>query len=134
MITIPGGVTSIETSAFSGCSSLTGIVISNGVTSIGEGAFSGCSSLTDVNSVTSIGSSAFNGCSSLSSVSIPESVAHIGANVFENTPWLEEQFSQNGGLAIVNRIVIDADETISGNIIVPDNVTRIEALFMDVKV
>ena len=130
MITIPGGVTSIETSAFSGCSSLTGIVISNGVTSIGEGAFSGCSSLTDVkipNSVTSIGSSAFNGCSSLSSVSIPESVAHIGANVFENTPWLEEQFSQNGGLAIVNRIVIDADETISGNIIVPDNVTRIEA-------
>ncbi len=44
------------------------VVISSGVTSIGSSAFRGCSSLTSIaipNSVTSIGSSAFYGCSSL---------------------------------------------------------------------
>ena len=44
------------------------VVISNGVTSIGSSAFSGCSGLTSVSipsSVTSIGSSAFSGCSGL---------------------------------------------------------------------
>ncbi|MBQ1864691.1 MAG: leucine-rich repeat protein, partial [Thermoguttaceae bacterium] len=38
--TIPPGVTSIGNSAFSGCSSLSSLVIPNSVTSIGDGAFS----------------------------------------------------------------------------------------------
>ena len=55
-------------SAFSGCSSLTSIVIPNSVTSIESDVFSGCSSLTSIvipDSVTSIAVSAFSGCSSL---------------------------------------------------------------------
>ena len=74
-------VTSIGSSAFFGCSSLTSLAIPNSVTSIGSGAFSRCSGLTSLaipNSVTSIGSSAFSYCTSLTSVTIPNSVTCIG--------------------------------------------------------
>ena len=71
---VPSYVTSIGSSAFSGCSGLTSVVIPDSVTSIGDSAFSGCSGLTSVtipDSVTSIGVSAFYGCSSLESITIP---------------------------------------------------------------
>ena len=84
-LTIPNSVTDIGSSAFSGCSSLTSVIIGNSVTEIGGYAFSGCSSLTSLtipNSVTDIGSSAFSGCSSLTSVTIGNSVTTIGSGAF----------------------------------------------------
>ncbi len=68
---IPGSVTNIAESAFSGCNGLTGITIPASVTSIGDAAFSGCRGLTGITipaSVTSIGNMAFDGCPSLSNV------------------------------------------------------------------
>ena len=70
-VTIPNSVTSIGSSAFSGCSGLTSVTIPNSVTSIGEAAFRYCSGLTSVtigNSVTSIEYLAFYGCSKLQDV------------------------------------------------------------------
>ena len=67
-------VTSIGSSAFSGCSRLTNITIPDSITSIGSSAFSGCSSLTNItvpDSVTSIGKAAFSGCSGLTSITLP---------------------------------------------------------------
>ena len=84
-ITIPDGVTSIGSRAFSDCSSLTSITIPEGVTSIGDSAFWYCSSLTSItipDGVTSIGNSAFSGCSSLTSITIPDGVTSIGDYTF----------------------------------------------------
>ncbi len=61
-LTIPNGVTSIESSAFEGCDSLTGIAFPEGLSSIGP--------------------EAFQGCSSLDSITIPKSVSSIGEKAF----------------------------------------------------
>jgi uncharacterized ParB-like nuclease family protein len=71
--TIPSGITSIETSAFSDCNNLTSVTIPNSVTSIGDEAFINCNSLTSVTipgSVTSIGYGTFTGSNSLMDITV----------------------------------------------------------------
>ncbi len=85
-ITIPDSVTSIGSSAFRGCYSLTSITIPEGVTSIGDYTFYDCYSLTSITipeGVTSIGQGAFSGCKSLTSITIPDSVTSIGYSAFQ---------------------------------------------------
>ena len=86
-ITIPHGVTSIGSSAFYYCYSLSSITIPHGVTSIGNSAFYYCSSLSSItipDSVKSKNGSAFYSCYSLSSITIPDSVTSIDSNMFYN--------------------------------------------------
>ena len=130
-ITIPstlGGnsVTSIGSSAFSGCSGLTSVTIPNSVTSIGYNAFDGCSGLTSVtipNSVTSIGDAAFFNCSGLTSITIPDSVTSIGSNAFSGCSGLTS-------ITIPNRVTSIGSSAFSGcsgltSITIPDSVTSI---------
>ena len=93
-----GSVTSIGSSAFSGCSGLTSITIPNSMTSIGSYAFSGCSGLTSItipDSVTSIGYYAFYGCSSLLSVTIGNGVTSIGNYAFDGCYKLVEVYNKS---------------------------------------
>ena len=90
-VVIPQGVTSIGTQAFHYCPSLSSVVIPQGVTKIDNNAFYYCYSLSSVvipQSVTSIGISAFSSCVSLSSVVIPQGVTSISSGVFSNCPSL----------------------------------------------
>ena len=82
---LPSCITSIYSSAFSGCTSLTSVVIGENVDDIGDGAFQYCTSLTSVvigENVDDIGNGAFYGCTSLTSVVIGENVEEIGDYAF----------------------------------------------------
>ena len=89
----PDVLTIIPSRAFSGCRSLTSIMIPHSVTTIRSGAFSGCHNLRSItipDSVTTIRSGAFSGCRSLSFVTIPNSLIFIGNYVFSDCHRLTE--------------------------------------------
>lgn len=90
-VTIPDGVTSIESEAFRDFGGIETVTIPNGVEDIGALAFYYCSGLKSVTiptSVTNIGHEAFAACSRLESVTIPSSVTSLGENAFSRCPKL----------------------------------------------
>ena len=102
-ITIPEGVTNIGISAFEDCTSLTSITIPEGVTSIRDDTFYNCTSLTSItlpNSLTSIGEYAFRGCTSLTSITLPNSLTSIGEYAFSGCYALAIVYN-NSNLKIV---------------------------------
>jgi len=112
------------------------VIINDGVTSVGSAAFFECENLSKVvlpDSMVSIGYASF-ARSGLEEINIPASVKECcvstvdevtsGIIAFDDTPWLEVQREKNP-LVIVNNIVIDARKC-EGDIIIPDNVERID--------
>lgn len=89
-ITIPDGVTSIGSYAFSNCINLKSIEIPSSVTSINQFAFYNCSTLESVgipSSVRSIGSYAFSSCTLLASVTCKAITPPIlGTSAFSSVP------------------------------------------------
>ena len=80
-----GSVKHIGYVAFSECNSLTSVTIPYGVTSIDSFAFNGCTSLSCVDipdSVRIIGSAVFRDCAALTSLTIPVSVEMLGFGIF----------------------------------------------------
>lgn len=91
-ITLPSGVTSIGSHAFSSCHALTSVALPSGLKSIGEGAFAYCSLLTNLtlpSSVKSIGESAFLFCSGLTSVNFSSGLKSIGKHAFDGCKALK---------------------------------------------
>lgn len=85
MSMMPTTVTNVGARAFSGCRSLTAMVLPDSVIAIGESAFLGCSMLRNMTlsrNLTELPDYAFYGCSSLESMIVPESVVYIGNRFF----------------------------------------------------
>ena len=79
--------TVIQTSAFSGCTSLALTHLPNAVTTIGDYAFEDCMSLALThlpNTVTTIGDLAFSNCTSLALTHLPDTLTTIGVSAFSN--------------------------------------------------
>ena len=124
-LTIPDGVTSIESYAFYGCSGLTSVTMPDSVTSIGVSAFSDCNSLAIItipDSVTSIGAHAFYGCRGLKSV-CANSVASIEDYVFFGCARLTSVTIGNGVTSIGEYAFYNCSGLTS--VTIPDAVTSI---------
>ena len=99
-------------------------IIPNSVTSIGSSAFYGCSSLTSItipNSVTSIGFEAFRGCSSLTSITIPNSVTIIGSYAFAGTGIYNNESNWENDVLYIDNCLIVAKTSISGAYAIKEN-------------
>ncbi len=125
-ITIPDGVTNIETDAFGQCTALTKVVIPNSVTSLGERAFNACSALNEVtlsNSLTRLETAVFISCTALKSVKIPSSVTSIGDWAFNNCTALNEVTISRGVTSIGMRAFANCSSL--NEIVIPNSVTSI---------
>ena len=85
IVNMPDSVTDIEEMAFQGCKSIVSINIPQNVTSIEPYTFSGCTALktfTFSGCVDVIGENAFASCNSLENVTVPDGVKTIGEGAF----------------------------------------------------
>ena len=81
-VTLKAGTVEIESSAFEGCTKLTGVTLNEGLTRIGSNAFGGCTSLQNVTlpaSLTSLGNGVFNGCVGLTSLNVADGNTEFSA-------------------------------------------------------
>ena len=125
-VNIPDSVKSIGDHAFLICTSLTSITIPDGVTSIGVGVFGFCTSLTSItipDSVTSIGDEAFYDCAWLTSVTIGNGVTRIGQSAFEDCTWLTSVTIGNGVKSIGYSAFYNCTSLTS--VTIPNSVTEI---------
>ena len=77
---MPETITSIDTYAFYGCSTLTEVTIPDSVTSIGTNAFRDCTNLSNVTlskKLQTLGEDAFRSCASLLKIEIPKSLESV---------------------------------------------------------
>ena len=122
---IPEGVTKIGDYAFSADTGLTAVQLPSTLKEIGMGAFcnAGLNEVTLPEGLTTIGDDAFQCCESLTDVTFPSTLTQVGNYAFLATPWLTAQ-QVKSPLVVANRVLIDASAA-SGNVIIPDTVTRI---------
>ncbi len=127
-IVIPDSVTYIGYNAFHNCFNLTSVVIGNSVTTIDACAFYGCGNLASItipDSVVSIGDSAFERCFVLNNIVIGNNITTIGSNAFLDTKYYDDRNNWVENVLYINKYLIEAKDTISGEYVIKDGTIAI---------
>ena len=136
-VTIPNSVTSIGTTALTGCaltainvdtnnslySSIDGILYDKDITTLIQCPSGKAGSVTIPDSVTSIGNSAFSGCSGLTTLSIPDNVTSIGTRAFRDCTALTSVTIPDSVTNIGSNMFYGC--TALTSVTIPDSVTSI---------
>lgn len=108
---------------FSGCTSLTKVILPDSLCELPENAFAGCTALEAItipHRVDKIPTRCFAGCIRLSRVDLPESLTAFGEYAFDGTLWLEKLGGENRGFAVVNHCLIGTDRS-NFDMVIPDD-------------
>ena len=130
-ISLPEGVTSIKSSAFSECSNLKEIEFPNSVTSIGSSALSRCTSLRKVTfgkNLTSIGSDALRNCSALDTIVWNVKTFSISSYDYSPLYTIKTQiksFTFGSNVETIPAYLCYYMSNISAPIVIPESVTSI---------
>ena len=104
-VELPQSLTAIGAQAFFKCHKLSSIELPSGVTSLEMAAFYECSSLTEFTfpaSISYLASNCFYGCSSLKSIEIPEAITVINSGMFYDCSSLSDVKLHDGVTEIGN--------------------------------
>ena len=125
-LVIGGTTTTIQSTTFQGCTALNAVNFQNdNVTSIGTSAFASCTSLTGIDipaGVTEIAQSTFNGCRNLTSVTMGDNVTSIGITAFYNTGLTS--FTFPSALTSIGQSAFE-NSKLQGDIVLPNGLTAI---------
>ena len=123
---IYGETTTIQNTTFQGCTALQTVTFLNDiVSSIGTSAFASCTSLTSIDipaGVTAIEQSVFNGCRNLKNVTMGDGVTSIGITAFYNTGLTS--FTFPSALTSIGQSAFE-NSKLAGDIVLPDALTAI---------
>ena len=126
-LVIGGETTTIQSTTFQGCTALENVTFEPGnkVSSMGSSAFASCTSLTSIDiptAVTVIEQSVFNGCRSLRSITMGDNVTSIGITAFYNTGLTS--FAFPSALTSIGQSAFENSQ-LAGDIVLPGAVTAI---------
>ena len=127
-VTIPAGLFELPSYVFAG-SGITSLQFPETVTTIGTSAFQGCTNLTGTLSLPAglleLQSGAFSGCTGLIALRLPEGLTNIGARAFYGCSGLSGELRIPSTVTIIQESAFLGCSGFTGSLVLPDGLTSL---------